>query len=397
MNGTLQIAVDLEEREVRLGSERVSLLPAGGDAFYLGNRRGPMVRALRFEERSLLLNTNSSNSDVATLIADAALVSSGQCVDEVRVAVSLALAGGGEEAPSFSECARLVEQSAGWNPEQVNGTMALVIDRLCGAMAQQESQNGWERIVFQEEEADLETLISRMAANLAQRAVPSAPVAKAEAEEPATQKQRERVQNELTQTNYQRDWPVSHQAQSSTSVNRPDYPIHFDRQLAKRGDIVLAEAQTSEPHRQPSLKSASSAPSVLPTDHSARRTRARVLAPTSVNANRENSIITCSRPTAQPEPTEGATVARTTRSNLSITQTAPVVFEQPLLTSPRSTDWQTFKPSVLNLQTAPSQPTPPAQTERRISTATESPSFNDWLSELALLLEVECDMRGIDP
>ncbi|HEX6047174.1 MAG TPA: hypothetical protein VFZ22_21980 [Pyrinomonadaceae bacterium] len=374
MNGTLQIAVDLEEGEVRLGSERVRLLPGRGDAFYLINRRGPMVRALRFEERSLLLNTNAANGDVAALIADAAFVSSGVCVDQVRVAVSLALAGGGEEAPSFSECARLVEESAGWNPEQVSGTMALVIDRLCGSM--KTSQNGWERIVFQEDEADLETLISRMAANLAQRAVPSAPVAQSEAEAQTTTKQIKRTQNKLTTTKPQRDWPATHQT-SSTSVNRS---VQFER-------------ENTEPLRPPVFKSVSSVSSVVP-ERSVKRIPARVLAPISVNTNQTNPIVAFSRTAPHVEPTEEVAVAQSNQSNFSITQTAPVVFEQPLLTSPKSIGWQQFKPP-----SSKSQPTQlPAQTETRFSSSTnESPSFDDWLSELATLLEAECDMRGIDP
>ena len=377
MNGTLQIAVDLEEGEVRLGSERVRLLPGRGDAFYLINRRGPMVRALRFEERSVLLNTNAANGDVAALIADAAFVSSGECVDPVRVAVSLALAGGGEEAPSFSECARLVEESAGWNPEQVSGTMALVIDRLCGSMKQQDSQNGWERIVFQEDEADLETLISRMAANLAQRAVPSAPVAQSEAESQTTTKQVRRIQNKLTTTKPQRDWPATHPAQPSGS---PNQPLSFNQ-------------QTSEPNRPPVFKSVSSVSSVV-VERSVKRIPARVLAPISVNTTQTNSIVAFSRPAAHVESTDAATVAQTNESNLSVTQTAPVVFEQPLLTSPKSIGWQQFKPSSSKSQ----PPQPPTQSETRFSSpTTESPSFNDWLSELATLLEAECDMRGIDP
>jgi hypothetical protein len=378
MNGTLQIAVDLEEGEVRLGSERVRLLPGRGDAFYLINRRGPMVRALRFEERSLLLNTNAANGDVAALIAGAAFVSSGECVDQVRVAVSLALAGGGEEAPSFTECARLVEESAGWNPEQVSGTMALVIDRLCGSMKQQESQNGWERIVFQEDEADLETLISRMAANLAQRAVPSAPVAKTEAETIAAAKQKAPVANTPAQTNHHEDWAVS----GKSKLN----PNSFSRQLSHR--------------------SVSSVSSVLPNNRDVKRIPARVLARSSLNTNQTNVILATPTPdhikTAIESPASAqlnqANVSLTqTRSNpadISLTPTAPIVFEQPLMTSPALAGWQSFKAS--SVKTAATQTA--AQTETRFSSSGEtSASFDDWLSELATLLEAECDMRGIDP
>ena len=105
MNGALQIAVDLERGEIRLGSERVRLLSVAGDVFCLNDARGPLVRALKFEERSVLL-ANAGDRDVASLVADAALISSGVASDEVRIAASLALAGGGEQAPAFPECMR---------------------------------------------------------------------------------------------------------------------------------------------------------------------------------------------------------------------------------------------------------------------------------------------------
>lgn len=362
MNGTLQIAVDLEEGVVQLGSERVRLLPGRGDAFYLINRRGPMVRALRFEERSLLLTANTanvSNSDVASLIADAAFVSPGECDEVVRMAVSLALAGGGEEAPSFSECARLVEEHAGWNPERVSGTLALVIDRLCGKV----ESNGWERIVFEEDESDLETLISRMAATLSERAIATAPAAKADPQEITTSKQTTPIQNSPAATpNHVHQWPG----------------FQF-------------EPRSNEPLSPTPTRSVSSASSVLPVPP-VKRIPARVLALKPLtNTDYENPIIALS---PNPESTlDSPAPTRTNEANLTLTQTAPAVFEQPLFTSPSTSSWQPFKPSPPK----PATNQTPEQTPTRFSSTTESPSFNDWLSELAMLLEAECDLRGIDP
>jgi hypothetical protein len=365
MNGTLQIAVDLEEGKVQLGSERVRLLPGRGNAFYLNSRRGPMVRALRFEERSLLLTTNTantSNGDVASLIADAAFVSSGECDDEVRVAVSLALAGGGEEAPSFSECARMVEQHAGWNPERVSGTMALVIDRLCGNV----ESNGWERIVFEEGEPDLETLISRMAANLSERAIATAPVSKTDSQAISTSKQTKTSnQDSPAQKKHVADWSLPQQ-----SNPQPNKPLH-----------------------QTSTRSVSSALSVLPTDREVKRIPARVLAlkpPT--NTDLDDPIAKVSRHSELIVDLPEA-LARRNQATVALTQTAPTVFEQPLFTSPSVTTWQPLNPSTRT----PKTELPREQTAVRFTPTTESPSFNDWLSELAMLLEAECDMRGIDP
>jgi hypothetical protein len=379
MNGTLQIAVDLEEGVVQLGSERVRLLPGRGDAFYLNNRRGPMVRALRFEERSLLLTANTanaSNGDVASLIADAAFVSSGECDEVVRVAVSLALAGGGEEAPSFSECARLVEEHAGWNPERVSGTLALVIDRLCGKV----ESNGWERIVFEEDEPDLETLISRMAANLSERAVASAPSgAKTEADEITTTKPAKPVE----------DPPAAR-------------PKHVE---AWPG--FQFEPQSNKPLSPTPGRSVPSVSSGLPVDR-VKRIPARVLALTPLrNRAHDNPVNTAPRKPAStldlPER------ARTNQAGISLTQTASAVLEQPIFASPSVAGWQPFNSTKTKTLIAQNgvpysealeytvNLTPPEQTATRFSPTAESPSFNDWLSELAMLLEAECDLRGIDP
>src|SRR6185503_6697929 len=131
MNHALQIAVDLEQGEIRLGTESVRLLPVAGDVFCLNDARGPLVRALKFEERARLVS-DAGDRDVASLVADASLISAGVSPDEIRIAASLALAGGGEEAPGFPECVQFVEQRYGWDEKRIGESMALVIDRLCG-------------------------------------------------------------------------------------------------------------------------------------------------------------------------------------------------------------------------------------------------------------------------
>lgn len=199
MNHALQIAVDLEQSEIRLGTESVRLLPVAGDVFCLNDVRGPLVRALKFEERARLVS-DAGDRDVASLVADASLVSAGVSPDEIRIAASLALAGGGEEAPGFPECVQFVEQRYGWDEKRIGESMALVIDRLCGQMVQQDS-NGWKQIVFQKSEADLGALISQMATNLSQRAGTVS----------------ESKNNSESSTNKQKIQPTSHQPSRSTN------------------------------------------------------------------------------------------------------------------------------------------------------------------------------------
>ena len=392
MNAALQIAVDLEQFEIRLGTERVRLLPVAGDVFCLNDARGPLVRALKFEERGRLL-TDAGERDVASLVADAALVSSGVAADEVRIAASLALAGGGEKAPAFPECAQFVEQRYGWDEKRVAETMALVIDRLCSQMVQQDS-TGWKQIVFQKSGADLGALILQMASNLSERAVASDRVINAEAETTQTKK------SPLT----------SHQQPRSTNS------AGFD-------------AQVASPASHGSIQSASS---VLPV----KRAPFRVLA---VNADRATQFaasaiaLPCTAPDSEPEnsaivfsepnelltaPTKpqsvplSTTIARaslkagfgptlkpqTHRVNFSLSQAAaaPAKIEQPMPQPVANfPSWQPFATSV-SKKSSSSEPVR-MNSGNFEATQTTHQFANDWLEEVAQLLEAECDMRGIDP
>ena len=171
MNAAAHISVDLDAGEIRLGARSVRLLAASAPhAFRLDNTDGPVVRALGFAERTLLLG--SDPGDVARCIDDAALLVPGAGSDAVRAAVALALAGGAEETVSFAECAALAAHQEGWDWQRVREAPALVIDRL-SRHAQASSEAEWNRIVFQASAPDLDALVTDMVENLLQRAAPA--------------------------------------------------------------------------------------------------------------------------------------------------------------------------------------------------------------------------------
>lgn len=360
MNGAVQIAVDLEQGEVRLGSERVRLVPVAGDVFCLNDERGPLVRALKFEERSLLL-ADAAGEDVASRIVDAAFVSTGDGREDVRIAASLALAGGGENAPSFPECASFVAQQHGWDAQRVSETMALVVDRLCANIVPEET-NGWKQIVFQ---PDLETLISQMVTNLSRRAVVVASEADVEAEE-------------LNKT--PRRWP-SVKPFKHTSVEFSSSLLPVNRVAAR---VLALNADVQRSNEAPGI-------------------------PTTVLQAQDQHVMPGFRPQpvpmlsttpTTPQKTGFATTPKPQMNptNFSLSEgAAPARFEASTLAPPVASfpTWQPFASSSAKPQVSPD----PVHTSSRgfgVGAAEPQPA-HDWLTELAQLLEDECDMRGIDP
>lgn len=354
MNAALQIGVDLEQSEIRLGTERVRLLPVAGDVFCLHDARGPLVRVLKFEERARLLN-DAGERDVASLVADAALVSPGVSSDEIRIAASLALAGGGEKAPAFPDCAEFVEQRYGWDEKRVAETMALVIDRLCSQMVQQDA-SGWKQIVFQKTDADLGALISQMASNLSQRAVNSDRRVDAEPET---------IQTKSSTFDSRSSSPSSHGlVQSSSSV----LPV-------KRAPFRVRAVNT------PAIAfSASNEPLAAPAK-SQSVPLSTTIAPPSLKAD----LAALPKP---PSNRVNFSLSQAAAASAKIEQPAP----QPVATFPA---WQPFQTSVP--ETRPSSETARTNSRAFAIAAPETQSSQDWLAEVAQLLEAECDMRGIDP
>ena len=375
MNAALQIAVDLEQGEIRLGSERVRLLPVAGDVFCLHDARGPLVRALKFEERTRLL-AGAGDRDVASLVADAALVSAGVAADEIRVAASLALAGGGEEAPAFPDCAQFVEQRFGWDEKRVGETMALVIDRLCGPVVQQDA-NGWKQIVFQKSDADLGTLISQMASNLSHRAV---------AQNTSPESDSVSVENK-----------AEFQVQSPTTPEHGFFPEHSTSAQpasikfvssvlpAKRVAARLLALNTDQKTNQ-----AETAPQTV---------RKLPLATTVPTITQATDFPPISNVPEQRTGFPAIPKVQTNEVDFSLSQIAsvPAKIEPSSVPSPvvNFPSWPPFGTSIPKTQLSPSAIDTTAGSFATPTTKTPSP--HDWLAELAQLLEAECDMRGIDP
>jgi hypothetical protein len=417
MNLALHISVDLESGEVRLGAHRVGLVasPAPG-AFYLDSTRGPVLRALRFEERTLVL-LKAAPSEVAARIAQAALLVPGDAPELLRVAVSLALAGGAEDAPSFAECASFAARQEGWDWQRVHEAPALVVDRLNRTDAQSPREDGWKRIVFPEPTPELAALVAGMTQNLQQRSQP----------------------RDLADSS-----PEPDRAPAAADL-RPRFSFRFGQDTqAPSPDSLLAEATPVTPLQM----SGAGAPQARPALESVSdRTGAAIVAseppgrPAANFAESQSgrhalSVRTVLPKTAMPAATRAPRASATLRPRVSparldsARRAAPEAM--PPLAGPASGPRQirlpvTAAPSApgdgpqaaqaaslarpgsapgpirLPVAAAPSArgedphaaPTP--EPERTVARAVDLPSFSDWIDDLAGSLADECDLRGIDP
>jgi hypothetical protein len=392
MNSALQIAVDLEQGEIRLGTERVRLLPVAGDVFCLNDARGPLVRALKFEERARLLS-DAGDRDVASLVADAALVSPGVASDVVRIAASLALAGGGEEAPAFFECAQFVEQQYGWDEKRVAESMALVIDRLCSRMVQQDG-NGWKQIVLQKSDADLGSLISQMAANLSQRAVASDGRVSAEPQTAQRKNSPSTSHQQFCSTNSSGFDSQTPSPSSRGSVQSVSSALPAVLPVRRAPFRVLAVNTDQATHTQPGDVVASAAPDSTAPDVSTLSFPKLDQVATPQIKFRAAAMSTSAPTITQNTDSPPILKPQTNHADFSLSQ--PAAARTELLSGPATfPTWQPFTTSVP--ETRPSSE-PARISSRAFAVAVpESRSSQDWLAEVAQLLEAECDMRGIDP
>ena len=419
MNVAIYISVDLDAGEIRLGGRRVRLHPASQpDAFFLGHPRGPVARLLGFEERTMLL-LDAEPGEIGQRIAEAALVSPGEMPERLRVAVSMALAGGAEDAPSFNECALFALRQEGWDWRHIQESPALVVDRLIGRKPTAAKEDGWNRIVFAEPTPDLEELVSGMVENLQARlAESSSGVVEEALPEPP------------------RD----------ASSRRPAFSARLMPTVGATGAASAAplSARVAKIDQLPSGKAVQGgAATVAARTIDERGTAASSSAGESVERSRSSGAASAPSSWPAPEATSvpaapaellatGAAVEMARRverrtGGPAAFRVVPTRASPTFESLPAREDWPEAAPLVASPWSGPRpiqslvEPMPGKTGERILSPAMEGtspavpeiverapalsgapapapqPSFQDWLEELALELEAECDLRGIDP
>jgi hypothetical protein len=182
------IGFDSHRGEIRLGSRTVVATAAGSSGeLRLHGPDGTVLRPLTFGERNLLTRraaeSSSPDEEVATLIRDAAIVTrglgpTGPERDLTETAVALMLAGATVEAPCFDTVTFLLGRSGGWSLADIAGAMASEVDRLALSQTPKQSPesqgDGWHRIVLVDEQhstrgEDLNALVADLAGRLLAR------------------------------------------------------------------------------------------------------------------------------------------------------------------------------------------------------------------------------------
>ena len=182
------IAFDSHSGEIRLGSRTVVATAMGSfGEIRLHGPDGTVLRPLTFGERNLLTRrageSSSPNEEVATSIRDAAIVTRGsgpadQERDLTEKAVALMLAGATVEAPCFDTVTFLLGRSGGWALADIAGATASEVDRIASSLTPKQTPgslgDGWHRIVLIDEKnsargEDLSVLVADLAGRLLAR------------------------------------------------------------------------------------------------------------------------------------------------------------------------------------------------------------------------------------
>ena len=174
MQALRPVTVDLATGVVTLGGTRVTL-ERDGERYVAPDGLG--LRALSFEERSSVvagaLMTPEPNRALLNKLRNLGNVT--EADDQLADALLLALAGGGEPAPSFEECARTACRLRKLDWQTVQSAPAVLVDQLATEQAISNSDDGWTRFEFREppdSSLSLEECCQQMLERLLERGMP---------------------------------------------------------------------------------------------------------------------------------------------------------------------------------------------------------------------------------
>jgi hypothetical protein len=150
MSAIRPVTVDLATGVVTIGGTRVALERAGA---YFTAPGGFRARALTFAERSsivagALIDPEPHRSLLTKLRALAAPAY--DKTDDVTDALILALAGGGEAAAPFSDCAREACRKRDSDWQTVQQAPAVLVDQIASEKGSADDETGWTRFEFRE-------------------------------------------------------------------------------------------------------------------------------------------------------------------------------------------------------------------------------------------------------
>jgi hypothetical protein len=173
------VILDTASGQALIGGTVMAVSQAGpGGELQIGGSSGPILRPLRFGERTrVVVSAASSPSALDSLcrgILHAATVQEGTGDRTVQEVLALALAGADQEAPSFAASALRVARAAGWEFNQLYEAEAAEVDRLAIYLGGPTPDSGWNRIVFASSADTLEGVRRELGEQLLKRADPFA-------------------------------------------------------------------------------------------------------------------------------------------------------------------------------------------------------------------------------
>jgi hypothetical protein len=373
------IEVDLARSEVVLGTVRVLLQPAGS-AFRLPG--GATVRLSTFGERSWSAREALAGADLVETLRSFAMQGE---PDALGDAVMLALAGGGEEAPSFEICAVEAARIHGWSWKALNEAPAIEVDRAV-AVSQ---EDGWKRFVFGTEEID--ELVKEMVERLLERAVGGS---------------EQRAPSERSEQRRHAAWPNQVTPEyDAIRLRVPDSQAgEFDTDAAVVHVGQAFSLRTRSQRVQPSAARPVAKSKQAATDV---RVASHVATPPLTNE-------------AAATPVGQALSLRTRSQRVQPSAARPAPVQPELKLTPASTwiavshtdgrssgEWRSERPPQPEGPPDTSETTylrPVAHAQHRQSSAAVTPACKlefatpatDWLEEIARRLAAECDLRGLD-
>jgi hypothetical protein len=384
------VAVDLEGGVITLGATRIALR-SDGDHFRLPN--SARVRAITFGERSAAIARALAEPDSEdSLLPGLRSLALDGSPDPQADAAVLALSGGGEQAPSFAECARQACKKTGLDWKAVEDMPAVAVDRVAAPHQTTANDDGWVRIAFEPRADDAPDLagiaremIERLLARGVNRSVGEAPTLSERAattpEAPDRASLHARVRTaaaaNLPRANERVSMEPTHFRQLAAPRKRPrrawsparsstDPPAGASEPQPARATARLQPAhpkQASPLAPPPALEPSRRAPAPL--------TWPSPEAPTSLRTKAVSTTVAPIAPAAKPlAPTRASHPIETAAWSRPQAAIGPLTS----WSDPASPPIQSFSPS----------PSP------------DAPPTIDWLSDIAQALVTECDLRGID-
>jgi len=411
MQALAPVIVDLATGVVMLGGTRVAL---ERDGEHYVSPDGLRTRALTFEERSSVvagaLMEREPNRALLSKLRNLANVPAG-AEGALADALLLALAGGGEPAPDFAECARAACRRAHLDWQSVQTTAAVVVDQLASD-GEQSRDEGWTRFEFREApETPLsleeygQQMLERLLERGTQHGTEQAPEAAA-----ALHVWRTKERSPEKEQYPQRDLPDSARTAAELRPRSTETPAA----QPLRAHVTLAHVNRPSPpsseesERPPSLSFGLREVSIW---HEPGRPAQP--APDSERRKSHAGPLLDASQHLQDWPSIAHQALRSTQASVQ----TPTARKQMIAATPAKT--RIRAPRIRDLAArsgpAPAPPKPPAQlspagsdaaagtlhpshtaTAKADLKARSLPQQRDWLYEIATALAHECDLRGLD-